>query len=318
MNLKKITQSHRATEQKLGLVFGFANFPIVFMSGLLDDPEPALKRIFYSGLLAFVRTKSREAREKRDAAAQKDKKKRGKNEFNPYDLCHEGNCYYVAIESLTYIEPAWNDDLEPSCLMYDKACDFVDSNYQEYAKLAPSDWRYPISFVTRYQGSLPTSKLKEFYEPKYQQSPINPSKKEFDYACLAAYIAIRSIVCMDSYKKITNLFILSRMDGRAKCVESVEELSPKIQKYAKEYWMKRIKAELYDSWGVKYYGTNTRGCYYSLQMPLERLVEEVEKKKDSTRYRIQRKKYQEEIAEIKGKLLGKKRSAEIGKQGATD
>ena len=164
---------------------------------------------------------------------------------------------------------------------------------------------YP-KYHSNITASLPTSKLRDFFMPDGENAKLNPAKQEFDYACLAAYIAIRSIVGNASYKKITNLFILSRMDGRATCVESVEELSPAIQKYAKEYWMKRIKAQLYDSYGVKFYGSKTRGCYYSLLMPMERLVEEIETQKASTRYKIQSKKYKDDVAAAKEKLLGKK------------
>ncbi len=282
MQPRKFTASRRAAKKELGLVFDFANFPISMLAGLLEDPGKVLVRIFYSGLCSFVWRKNESFAEQNFDSS--------KVIYNNRDLSDFDVCYDVLIESLTKMQPAWPSDLQTHCLSFD------DANKFFLGKMQDED-------IT---ASLPTSKLKDFFMPDGENAKLNPGNQEFDYACLAAYIAIRSIVGNASYKKITNLFILSRMDGRATCVESVEELSPAIQKYAKEYWMKRIKAQLYDSYGVKFYGSKTRGCYYSLQMPMERLVEEVEKQKASTRYKIQTKKYKDDVAAAKEKLLGKK------------
>lgn len=284
MQPRKFTASRRAAKKELGLVFDFANFPISMLAGLLEEPGKVLVRIFYRSLVFLTESKNEEAH------ICYDKKKplpQGKRDFMDPEVC-----YNTLLESLTTIEPAWPSDIKEHCLGCEEA------------------WRYFLNIIHEFDhsitASLPTSKLKDFFMPDGENAKLNPAKQEFDYACLAAYIAIRSIVGNASYKKITNLFILSRMDGRATCVESVEELSPAIQKYAKEYWMKRIKAQLYDSYGVKFYGSKTRGCYYSLLMPMEKLVEEVEKQKASTRYKIQSKKYKDDVAAAKEKLLRKK------------
>lgn len=284
MQPRKFTASRRAAKKELGLVFDFANFPISMLAGLLEEPGKVLVRIFYRSLIFFADTKTEEVWSNYD---EKKPLAQGKRDFMDYEVC-----YNTLLESLTKIEPAWPSDIKKHCLGGNEA------------------WHFYLNIISGIDhsitASLPTSKLRDFFMPDGENAKLNPAKQEFDYACLAAYIAIRSIVGNASYKKITNLFILSRMDGRATCVESVEELSPAIQKYAKEYWMKRIKAQLYDSYGVKFYGSKTRGCYYSLVMPMERLVEEVEKQKASTRYKIQTKKYKDDVAAAKEKLLGKK------------
>lgn len=284
MQPRKFTASRRAAKKELGLVFDFANFPITMLAGLLEEPGKVLHQIFYVSLIYLVWKKNENAFEKNEPKALNQPDKR--------DFCDPEVCYDTILLSLTKMEPAWPIDIKSHCLTMNEAYEYEMELYQKYH-----------SDIT---ASLPTSKLKDFFMPDGENARLNPAKQEFDYACLAAYIAIRSIVGNASYKKITNLFILSRMDGRATCVESVEELSPAIQKYAKEYWMKRIKAQLYDSYGVKFYGSKTRGCYYSLLMPMERLVEEVEKQKASTRYKIQSKKYKDDVAAAKEKLLGKK------------
>lgn len=283
MQPRKFTASRRAAKKELGLVFDFANFPISMLAGLLEEPGKVLARIFYTGLCAYIWKKSDDyATLNFDPSVVI---------YNNRDLSDLDVCYDILIESLTKMQPAWPSDLRSHCLNFEDANKLSDLHKMQDDGIT---------------ASLPTAKLRDFFMPDGENAKLNPAKQEFDYACLAAYIAIRSIVGNASYKKITNLFILSRMDGRATCVESVEELSPAIQKYAKEYWMKRIKAQLYDSYGVKFYGSKTRGCYYSLVMPIERLVEEVEKQKASTRYKIQSKKYKDDVAAAKEKLLGKK------------
>lgn len=282
MQPRKFTASRRAAKKELGLVFDFANFPISMVAGLLEEPGKVLVRIFYYSLVAYFWKKD----------------EKFAPDYDPSVTTHKGRdlsdcyvCYNTLVESLTKMHPSWPSDLRDHCLEIEEAS---------------SLFYWDIDKNQSITASLPTVKLKDFFMPDGENARLNPAKQEFDYACLAAYIAIRSIVGNASYKKITNLFILSRMDGRATCVESVEELSPAIQKYAKEYWMKRIKAQLYDSYGVKFYGSKTRGCYYSLLMPMDRLVEEVEKQKASTRYKIQSKKYKDDVAAAKEKLLGKK------------
>lgn len=286
MQPRKFTASRRTAKKELGLVFDFANFPISMLAGLLEEPGKVLHQIFYKGLLYHTWKACESAPEKI--------KTKTPHQLNKRDLSDPDVCYDTLLHSLTKIEPAWPIDIRSHCLTMSRADEYEMELYNKYG----SD-----DTIT---ASLPTAKLRDFFMPDGENAKLNPAKQEFDYACLAAYIAIRSIVGNASYKKITNLFILSRMDGRSTCVESVEELSPAIQKYAKEYWMKRIKAQLYDSYGVKFYGSKTRGCYYSLVMPMEKLVEEVEKQKASTRYKIQSKKYKDDVAAAKEKLLGKK------------
>lgn len=104
-------------------------------------------------------------------------------------------------------------------------------------------------------------------------------KSDFEKACLLAFLAIKSILHKKPYCKVTNNYLLSRMDGKAKSVESTDNLHPAIRRYSNEYQLKKIKTELIQNWNLKHYSRYTRGFYVSLTMPLEELVFQVESKR---------------------------------------
>lgn len=104
-------------------------------------------------------------------------------------------------------------------------------------------------------------------------------KTDFEKVTLLALLALKSIVQKKAYCKVTNHFILSRMDGKAGAVKSNEELSLEVQKYANEYQLKKIKYELSENWNLNYYGRYTRGFYVSFKMELVDLIYQVEKKR---------------------------------------
>lgn len=110
----------------------------------------------------------------------------------------------------------------------------------------------------------------------------NNKKTDFEKACFLAFTAIKSIMQSKPYCKITNLYLWSRMDGKPKAVNDVSELSPEIQFYATEYQTNKIKKELRNNWNLKYYGRYVRGCYYSFELTLDKLIFEVEKRKKKT------------------------------------
>ena len=117
---------------------------------------------------------------------------------------------------------------------------------------------------------------------------IQQPKTEFEIGVFCAFCAVRSIIGIDSYKKATNDFLISRMFGY-RSVEEFENLETKP-----DYWQKYfstdgkiryhltdkiILGELESNWGLKYYSSRSRGFWVSFKLDLEILVTEAEKRK---------------------------------------
>lgn len=128
----------------------------------------------------------------------------------------------------------------------------------------------------------------------------NP-KTEFEKVCLLGFLAFKSILQDKSYCKITNKFWLSRMDGKAKCVKEISELSPEIRRFHNEYQTKKIKSELRDSWGLKTYSRYTRGFYVSFKLTLEELITVAENRRKTRKEKL----YKEHEKEILKRVLEK-------------
>lgn len=125
-------------------------------------------------------------------------------------------------------------------------------------------------------------------------------KSEFDLACLAAFLAIKSILGPNkAYCRLTNLFLWSRMNGYSNTVEDCSELSPCIAKYAAEYQTKKIKDALKIDWSLTLYGINTRGFFVSFKLNKEELAMQVEKSKKSNKL----KEYNHQIKNARNKAL---------------
>lgn len=112
-------------------------------------------------------------------------------------------------------------------------------------------------------------------------------KSEFEKANLLAFLAIKSIIGNKAYCKMTNAFLLSRMDGKVKSIgnlkENLNELSHEIRKYSTEYQTKKITSALYAIYKVAFY-KKTKGFYASTRLSLEQLVNEVIKIRKSDNY----------------------------------
>lgn len=102
-------------------------------------------------------------------------------------------------------------------------------------------------------------------------------KSEFDKVTLLGFLAIKSILQNKSYCKITNNFWLSRMDGRVKSINEISELTNSIKKYAVNYQLRKIKAELERNWNLK--TVSGRGFSVSFKMSIEALTFEVLKRR---------------------------------------
>lgn len=101
-------------------------------------------------------------------------------------------------------------------------------------------------------------------------------KTEWQLVLLLAHLAVKSVLIEKPYTKLNNLFFWSRMDGKAKSVKSVDQLSPQLQQYANEYQTKKIKTELELNWNLVHYGRYTRGFYVSHSLTFDELVMKVE------------------------------------------
>ncbi len=106
----------------------------------------------------------------------------------------------------------------------------------------------------------------------------NP-KTDFEHACLLAYLAMKSIVGKNRYKKTTNIFIWSRMAGNAKAVEDEGCLPVELKKFFTRYQFDKIKLTLEADWHLSYYSAHTRGLYISFRLSKKELVKNAEDKK---------------------------------------
>lgn len=108
-------------------------------------------------------------------------------------------------------------------------------------------------------------------------------KTDFEKACFIAFVALKSILGTKPYAKITNAYLLSRMDGKPKVSKDVLNLSDEVKQYSTRYRLDKIKEELQNSWGLVYYSHYTRGFYISFKLTIEKLVYEAEKKRKSNK-----------------------------------
>ena len=132
-------------------------------------------------------------------------------------------------------------------------------------------------------------------------------KTEFEVVSFLAFCGLRSIIGVKPYCKTENQFLLSRMCGYEKKVplnNRFEKLSDTIKPYANEYQMKKIKNELVNNWGLKYYSRYTRGFYVSFKLTLEELIEQAEKRRKKYLEKNKSEVQKEAIKKVMLKLYG--------------
>jgi len=101
-------------------------------------------------------------------------------------------------------------------------------------------------------------------------------KSDFDWRCLIAFLAIKSIIGRKKYTKTNNTFLLSRMAGFS---ATNEDHGIKLTRYQ----LDKIKTELQLNWHIVYHGRNTRGFFVGINISLEDLMLDSETKKKSNR-----------------------------------
>lgn len=143
-------------------------------------------------------------------------------------------------------------------------------------------------------GTLPIVGLKKSIYFDFYLS----NKSEFESACLLAHLGLKSIIQKKAFCRVTNLFLLSRMDGSPCSVKSIDLLTDDVKRFSNEYQLKKIKSELMENWGLSYYG-KTRGFYASYKLELDELAFQVEKIKKTKKQKFTEQKMKQEEARKK-------------------
>ncbi|MDD2307714.1 MAG: hypothetical protein PHP53_23630 [Prolixibacteraceae bacterium] len=123
-------------------------------------------------------------------------------------------------------------------------------------------------------------------------------KSEFEIACLAAFLAIKSILGTKPYCKTDNSFLWARMSGNAKAIKDVNKLSEGVKKYANDYQTVKIKTALREGWKLVTYSRYTRGFYVSFTLDLPALILEAETRRKSTKEKQYRQHEKEIVKQV--------------------
>lgn len=129
-------------------------------------------------------------------------------------------------------------------------------------------------------------------------------KTEFDKICLLGFLGIKSILGTKAYCKATNLYWLSRMDGKPKQVTDYLDLSPEVRKYTTDYQIVKIKNALRNNWGLVTYSRYCRGFYVSFKITLKQLILEAEKRRISTKEKQYKETEKKALKEVMAMLNG--------------
>lgn len=107
-------------------------------------------------------------------------------------------------------------------------------------------------------------------------------KREFEVLCLAAELALHSIIGNKSFAKTNYELMAARMAGHNK--PDIDIKYPTLIEYYmfKDYWRQKIIAELMFRWNLSYYSARgIRGFYVSFKLDYETLVRTAELKRRS-------------------------------------
>ena len=153
---------------------------------------------------------------------------------------------------------------------------------------------FGITFGNSYQGFKDGKTL---YDSIPENSPMAGINKDvlFDFyknhktpdeiAVLLAFLAIKSIIGVKPYCRLTNAYLIARMAGYAKIEDMPHPLPQSLAQYHTRRKLDKIKQELQLNWNVNIYGTRTRGYGVSInkKFDMDKLAFEMEKRKKSTK-----------------------------------
>ena len=121
------------------------------------------------------------------------------------------------------------------------------------------------------------------------------------YVAMTMFFALGSIQGKQSYWKSTNLFMLSRMDGRDKTISSADRLSAPVKKINTRRKLDKFKGMLEEHFGVSFWGYRMRGFYFSTKLSKEELIKKVSE--PPQKHKRQEKKYKSSDKETLKKMV---------------
>lgn len=172
----------------------------------------------------------------------------------------------------------------------EQTAEYEENRLTKYKRLAED-----MSQVTIANPNLAFDRGAELYE-KYFKSKVFVSirratywefrnnfdaKTDFDFDCLFAFLALKSIIGRKKYVKTDNALMLARMSGK----ETKKEYEVMKPLPFTRYYFDKIKMDLQLNWNLKYYSRN-RGFYCGFDITLQELVFVSESKKKSNREKL--------------------------------
>lgn len=122
----------------------------------------------------------------------------------------------------------------------------------------------------------------------------NENKTDFEWECLFAFLALKSIIGNKTYCKSNNGLLYARMSGS----ESVNNDSITLTRFHRD----KIICELENNWGLKYYSRYTKGFYFGFDIGINDLVFEAEKRRKSTKEKLRNDEKKKALAEALKRL----------------
>ncbi len=202
------------------------------------------------------------------------------------------------IESKTGLNNILAYALYEHCLKLDYGTDIEKMNSSaEYFNVKLGNTKATLSNGRQLYNSIPGNPPKVGLNTKIFWDYMDNEKTEFDKVQLLGFLACKSILQNKPYWPLNNRFMWARMDGKPSPCEK-NELSVEMQKYANHYQARKLKVAL-EEWGLQAYSCGVRGFFISINLTLDKLAIEVEKRKKSNK----EKEYKMKVAEARRKAL---------------
>lgn len=122
----------------------------------------------------------------------------------------------------------------------------------------------------------------------------NENKTDFEWECLVAFLALKSILGKKTYCKTNNGLLYARMSGH----DSLNDGSITLSRFHRD----KIICELENNWGLKYYSRYTKGFYFGFDIGINDLVFEAEKRRKSTKEKLRNDEKKKALAEALKRL----------------
>lgn len=171
---------------------------------------------------------------------------------------------------------------------FKRSADFWDVNLGNISYSFEKGKQLHIQEYKTYVG-INTKIFWDFYKNK---------KTVFDWECLFAHLALKSILGKKEYSKTDNIMLYTRMLGK----ETKKEYESLKNDLKFTRWHRdKIITELETNWGLKYYSRNIRGFYFGYDIKIEKLIYTAESKRED----FKREKLKQTKAEILKQIRNK-------------